>query len=124
MKTIIKAIFCFIGLSLMVTGCYYDDIAGFEGLPTNVSFKNDVDPIFSKNCVTSGCHDAIPSHDPSLVSENSYNSLIEGQYVNTTEPEKSTLYVALNSGMPPSGPLSVNDMKIILAWITEGAKNN
>lgn len=124
MKTIMKTIFSFLVFAITLSACYYDEVAGFEGLPTNVSFKNDVDPIFIKNCVTSGCHDAIPAHSPSLVTEKSYNALLQGQYININEPEKSNLYVELNSGMPPAGPLSVNEMKIILAWITEGAKNN
>lgn len=112
-------------LAGIISGCYYDEVAVFDELPQNVSLKNDVQPIFDANCNTSGCHDAIPAHDPSLVKANAYNALISGNYVNTLEPEKSKIYLEINSGsMPPSGPLKTNDQKIILAWITEGAQNN
>jgi hypothetical protein len=114
---------------LIITGlnaCYYDQIATFEGLPTNVSLKNDVQPIFNRDCNLSGCHDAIPSHAPSLTPENAYNALTTGGYVNTTAPESSVLYLSINGGGMPAGraPLSENDKKIILGWITDGAKNN
>ncbi len=124
MKTIIKTVFYFLAMATTLTACYYDEVAGFEGLPVGVSFKNDVNPILTQHCSLTGCHDATPAHAPSLVSENAYNSLIKGNYINIVEPEKSHLYVELNSGMPPSGPISVNEMKIILAWITEGAQEN
>ena len=124
MKTL-KIIIWMLAALLVVNGCYYDEIATFEGLPQNVSFKNDVQPVFNANCITSGCHDAVPGHNPSLVFENSYDAILSGNYVNVTEPNKSLLYLELSSGsMPPSGALSINDQKIILAWITEGAKEN
>ena len=110
----------------VLNACYYDEVATFEGLPTNVSLKNDVQPIFNRDCNMSGCHDAIPSHDPSLTPENAYNDLTTGGYVNTVDPVNSVLYLSVNGGGMPAGraPLSENDKKIILGWITEGAKNN
>ena len=82
--------------------------------------------IFNRDCSRSGGHDAIPSHDPSLVPENAYNELKNGGFINTNDPENSILYLSVNGGGMPAGraPLSENDKKIILAWITEGAKNN
>ena|SRR5688500_12058732 len=109
-----------------LNACYYDEVASFEGLPTNVSLKNDLQPIFDRDCSMSGCHDAIPSHDPSLVQEKAYQDLTSGGYVNTADPANSVLYLSVNGGGMPAGrpPLSENDKKLILAWITEGAKNN
>lgn len=73
----------------------------------------------------SGCHDADPPHLPSLVQENAYASLIQGGFVNTTVPAESSLYAVLAEGnMPPSGALSSRELKIILAWLNEGALNN
>ena len=113
-------------LATCLNACYYDEVATFEGLPTNVSLKNDVQPIFDRDCSMSGCHDAIPSHDPSLVQEKAYQELTSGGYVNTADPPNSVLYLSVNGGGMPAGrpPLSENDKKLILAWITEGAKNN
>jgi hypothetical protein len=115
-----------ISFAACLNACYYDTVGTIEGLPTNVSLKNDVQPIFDRNCNSSGCHDAKPSHEPSLTAENTYNSLISGGWVNITDPVNSGLYKAINGGGMPSGkpPLSDIDKKIILAWITEGAKNN
>lgn len=112
-------------VALSLNACYYDEEIVFQGLPTNVSLKNDVTPILEANCSITGCHDAAGSHTPSLTAENVYSSLINGNYVNVIEPEKSKIYVEMNEGgMPPSGKLGTNDLKIILGWITEGAQNN
>ena len=109
-----------------LNGCFYDKVATIQGVPTNVSLKNDVQPIFGRDCNMSGCHDGKPSHHPSLTPENAYTELTSGGYVNTTDPSKSVLYLSINGGGMPAGraPLSENDKKIILGWITDGAKNN
>ena len=106
-------------------GCYYDEEVSFDKVPTNVSFKNDVLPILTANCSKSGCHDAAPAHEPSLVAEKAYNALIQGNYVNTTVAEDSRIYRIIKlEEMPPSGPLSKNQQLMILGWITDGALNN
>lgn len=125
MKNKISVITSIILALVMLNGCYYDEVVTFQGLPQNVSLKNDVAPILTKNCSATGCHDAVPAHAPSLVQEKVYNALVNGNYVNTVEPEKSKLYQEIvTGGMPPSGALGINDQKIILGWITDGAKNN
>jgi hypothetical protein len=122
---ILKYIISMAMVSLVLYGCYYDKEIIFDGLPQNVSLKNDLVPIFTSNCTTSGCHDAIPSHAPSLVADNAYDALLGGGYVNVLDPEKSIIYQEIAAGnMPPSGALSVNDQKILLAWISEGANDN
>lgn len=114
-----------LAFAVALSGCYYDTVNEFVGLPENVGFKNDVMPIFETNCSMTGCHDAAGAHNPRLVYDNAYNDLISGQYINKAEPEKSRVYQEIaGNTMPPSGPLSINEKKIILAWITEGAKNN
>jgi hypothetical protein len=117
-----------IGLSFAfgLNACYYDKVATFQGVPTNVSLKNDVQPIFDRTCNMSGCHDNKPTHAPSLIAANTYNALISGGYVNTVDPANSILYLEVNGGGMPinAPPLSDNDKKLILGWITDGAKNN
>jgi len=125
MKRRIKYLAFILALVIALAGCYYDEVAVFEGLPKNASLKNDVQPILTQNCTATGCHDEARAHDPSLVSGNTYDALKDGNYLNTAIPAESKLYLEIASGnMPPSGPLTSNEMKIILAWITEGAKNN
>jgi hypothetical protein len=125
MKRII-VFFCITLSALTVISCYYDEVMGdSDELPQNVSFNRDVMAIFNKSCNMSGCHDAAPPHLPSLVQENAYTSLVQGGFVNTTVPAESTLYGVLVEGnMPPTGALSSREMKIILAWLNEGAINN
>ncbi|HEX8041705.1 MAG TPA: hypothetical protein VF490_21305 [Chryseosolibacter sp.] len=112
--------------SFVVAGCYYDEILDSgDALPQNVSFNRDVMAIFNKSCNMSGCHDQDPPHLPSLTQANAYNSLHQGGFINTTVPSESRLYGVLTEGiMPPSGTLSSRDMKIILAWLNDGALNN
>jgi hypothetical protein len=111
-----------------LTGCYYDEVATFDGLPTNVSLKNDVQPIFNRECALPGCHVSPipPGHNPDLASGNSHEALTTGGFINTLDPENSVLYLSITVGGMPAGraPLNENDKKIILGWITEGAKNN
>jgi len=89
-------------------------------LTTPVSFQNDILPIFSSNNCTS-CHGG--GLDPDLRASNAYNSLINGGYVNTTNPASSVLYTTLKSS-PHNTRCSVQDQNKILAWITQGALND
>ena len=126
MKKILTYLVVALLIATGLNACYYDEVATFEGVPTNVSLKNDVQPIFDRDCNMSGCHDAGPSHNPSFVKEKAYNDLTSGGYVNTADPENSVLYLSVNGGGMPAGraPLSENDKKLILGWITDGARNN
>jgi hypothetical protein len=84
-----------------------------------VSFSEDLIPIFTKNCA--GCHsDAI---NPDLRAENAYKSLTEGGYINTEDPENSELLTKLNSGSHQARATEVEKEKI-KAWIEQGAKND
>lgn len=116
-------------LSLVVmTGCYKDVLSPGQdpnAPPQDVSFSGDLQPIFTANCTSSGCHDDKPSHNPSLVTGKSYNAIIQGGYVNTAVPTNSILYNEVKSAnMPPSGALKQSDIQKILDWIRNGAPNN
>lgn len=110
------------------SGCYKDVISPGQdpnGPPQNVSFSGDLLPIFTANCATSGCHDAVPSHKPSLTAENAYNAITSGGFINTLVPTSSILYSEVKSGsMPPTGALKATDVQKILDWIRNEAPNN
>jgi hypothetical protein len=112
----------------LLAGCYKDVISpGSDpnGPPQFVSFSGDLIPIFNKSCNSSGCHDDIPSHKPSLVPDKAYSSIISGGFVNTAVPDQSILYVVVDIGsMPPTGALNANETQKILDWIRNGAPNN
>ncbi len=116
----------FVIVLLSLQGCYYDELPADNGtLPTNISFSNDVQRIFNVNCVS--CHNGgvIPLN---LTSGNSYNALINGDYVIPSNANGSILAQSLlgegQAIMPPSGSLSTSDINKVLQWINEGALNN
>jgi len=108
--------------------CYKDIISpGSDpnGPPQQVSFSGDIIPILNNNCNTSGCHDAVPTKNPSLVPEKAFASLMNGGYVNTIAPHTSAFYTMVKGGaMPPSGTVKQADIQKILDWIRNGAPNN
>jgi hypothetical protein len=111
-----------------LTGCYKDILSPGQdpsAPPQAVSFSGDLVPLFTANCATAGCHDAVPAHRPSLTSANAYNAILGGGFVNTTVPANSIIYGEMKSGsMPPSGALRATDIQKVLDWIRNGAPNN
>jgi hypothetical protein len=111
-----------------LSGCYKDVISPGQdpdGPPQQVSFSGDLLPIFTANCATSGCHDAVPAHKPSLTAENAYKAITSGGYINTLVPTSSLIYSEVKSGsMPPTGALKATDAQKILDWIRNEAPNN
>ncbi len=99
----------------------------------NVSFANDIQPIFEQNCVS--CHPSSGNLD--LTSGNSYANLVDvnasgyaGKLVIAGDSENSILYKKINgsgaygSNMPLGGSLSATQITVIKQWIDEGAKDN
>jgi hypothetical protein len=112
---------------VLVTGCYKNTVVVKDGgaeITRQVSFAGDIIPIFNKDCNTSGCHSA-GGIKPDLSAAAAYNSL--SNYVNTTDPKNSELYLWVTgkkgTPMPLSGPNKEYNA-LILAWITQGAVNN
>lgn len=110
-----------IGISF--SGCEYEFIE-FDDTPitTEVSFKNDIVPIFNASCGFSGCHaaGAIP---PELTSERAYQSLFSNNMVTANEPANSLLYTSIASGSMKKYS-TAEQTKLIRAWIEQGALNN
>ncbi len=126
-----------------LAGCadYGDDPTdGGSGGPVDpptetVSFANDVQPIFTTNCV--GCHGDGGNAGLDLRSGQSYTNLVQipstESSLNLVErdlPGQSWLYLKLtgqqNVGqvMPPSGSLDAAITDVVRIWIEEGALDN
>jgi hypothetical protein len=95
----------------------------------NVSYGQQVQPLFNQACALSGCHDD-GAHQSSL-SLTSYDKLMFGGtlVVIRGQPEQSMLVMRIEgtvgARMPsPQRPLNQNQITGIRAWIGEGAKNN
>jgi len=95
-------------------------------LNENVSFKNDLQPIFERRCAK--CHGGeFPSEGLNL---ESYEGLIlgsqNGQVIMAGDSNNSLLFEKIENGeMPKRGSdLTAEQIEIIRQWIDEGALNN
>jgi hypothetical protein len=93
-------------------------------ITTTVSFSKDIQPILTKSCAVSGCHSGSVAPNLSVAT-----ALQNGNYLNTTTPENSIVYLWLTGkkavAMPAgsaNNPSNIN--ALMLAWIKQGAKNN
>lgn len=112
---------------LYMAGCKYDEILP-PPPPDQVSFSNDIIPIFNQSCNTSGCHrGGSADFAPDLTAANAYNALGEGGFIDTITPENSLLYRWMNGQegvpMPPDGVNSFYNATV-LKWMEQGALDN
>lgn len=119
-----------IAAALAVGGCVYDEHDDNDGLDDNaledVSLSEDVQPIFTDNCVGAGCHGEgeVP---PALTEGLTYDELWEMEMVEPGDPQGSVLYERMTSAsrpMPPGGVLPDNQLAVVRAWIEQGAEDN
>lgn len=125
----IKIIIPFILFSTIIfNGCYYDEVIPKEDeeITGDISFSSDIIAIFNKDCNTSGCHNT-GGQKPDLSPTQAYLSLTNGDYINSGNPEESSLYQWMKGNratpMPVSGSVSEYNAKV-LAWIKQGVQNN
>jgi len=113
--------------------------------PENVSFANDIQPIFTVNCISLGCHiGPTPQQGMDLTSGESYahivgvasmelNSMLR---INPQNPSTSYLFQKVSGTHltvggtgdrmppPPRPALDDDEIELLRIWITEGAMNN
>lgn len=113
-----------IALMTILSGCEYEFIEPEVGPPPPdvVSFATDIMPIFNASCNMSGCH-AAGAFDPDLSPANAYSSLIDGDFINTTDPGSSLIYTSMATGTMESFS-TTSEANLVLAWIQKGALNN
>lgn len=126
-----KKIYGFLaGLTIvLLLGCYKDKTIVSEtgaDITRPVSFTGDIMTIFNNSCNSSGCHNT-GGKAPDLTTANAFNSLMNGGYINTEQPESSELFLKMTgkrgSPMPLSG-INKDYNALVLAWIKQGALNN
>lgn len=115
---------------ILINGCTKTTTVIKDNSPaitTTVSFSKDIVPILSKSCAVSGCHSGTVA--PNLSEANAYSTLSAGNFINTASPNSSEVYLWLTGkravAMPAgsaNNPSNIN--ALMLAWITQGAKNN
>jgi len=103
------------GLLLLFSACYFDKEEelypnDFGAIDTsNVTYSGKIAPIISSSCATSGCHPDFASYSNLKV------RVDNGNFANR---------VLVKKDMPPSGPLSANQLAQIQKWLNQGAPNN
>lgn len=122
--------FAFAGALLMTlfTACEYDYILTPPPPPITeeIKFSTNIIPIFNESCNMSGCH-TTGGWEPDLTAENAFAALqtsIDGvALVDTTNPSASLIYTTMATGKMKSYSTPQQAAEV-LAWITQGAKNN
>lgn len=127
MKRLFINIGLVIALAFGLTGCYKDVIkpelaVDPDGPPQQVSFSQELAPMFEANCAIAGCH-VSGAHKPYLKANESYNQITGGGFVNTNFPKLSILYTAVYGEMAQYLPSSAKKQKVY-DWIRNGAPNN
>lgn len=87
--------------------------------PQEVTFS-DIQEIFTNGCV--GCHDGVTAN-PVLEEGVAYDNLMNGEYIDTANPEQSSLYVKM-SDSGHSLYSTAGERNKVLKWIQDGAPNN
>jgi len=129
-KNILIGLIVVAQLILIVASCTKTTTVPIDNSPaitTTVSFSKDIQPILTKNCALSSCHGG--SVSPNLSSATAYTALENSNLINTTTPANSGVYLWLTGKEAATMPLGAannpsNVNALMLAWITQGAKNN
>ena len=119
-----KILYLFIAMFAMVTwqACEYDWLEPEPiDLPDEVSFADDILPIFQARCVN--CH-GVGGITPDLTAANAYADLFNENQIDLLVPENSILYTKMAAGGSMNQYTSQGDAALVLKWITDGAQNN
>lgn len=84
-----------------------------------IYFGEEILPLLQNNC--GSCHFA--GTEPDLESPDLYNNLINGNYLNLTDPENSTLFTLPDPGHADDY-LNAEQHVLIVKWIEQGALEN
>lgn len=110
-------------LVLALASCEYESVKPVEINPdTEISFKDDIIPIFNQSCNSSGCH-STGDFAPDLTPENAYEDLFATNQIDTVTPENSNLYESMTTGSMKTYS-TAEATATILQWIEQGANNN
>ena len=131
MSNKIKRIGWFLALALFfaMSGCTKTTTVIIDNSPEvtgTVLFAKDIVPILTKSCVGSGCHSG--SVAPNLTEASAFNTLVNGNFINTATPANSEVYLWLTGkrsvAMPVGSANNPSNLNaLMLAWIKQGAKN-
>ena len=98
--------------------------------PDSVYFNTQVLPLLISNCAQPDCHDAITHEEGIRLYD--YEHIMASDVVEPGDPWDSEMIEMITEDdsddvMPPpdaGGPLSAEEINILVTWIAQGAKNN
>lgn len=123
-KSQIKIFLALIAIAAIISSCEYEWVEpATVSIPDNVSFANDIIPVFDAGCNVGVCHGAggIP---PDLTASNAYDDLIATNMINTSDPASSILYTKMAPGGSMAMYSTPSSTALVLRWIEQGAENN
>jgi len=116
---------------LLMSGCVYNFILPEDVIDPEdpdapeISFTQDIVPIFTNNNNCSSCHDT-GGQMPDLTVANAYASLNSSRYINSSTPEESKIYTWTHPDTDTHKQKEYTEAQAakVLTWIIQGAKNN
>ena len=101
---------------LLLSNCKKEEnINNVDCSMVNSSYSANIKPIINANCISSGCHNA-NSTNGDFTTYNGLKAKADNGSLNNR--------VVQQKNMPPSQPLSLDDLEKIKCWINSGAPNN
>lgn len=90
----------------------------------SVCFNTEIQPLFNSSCAYAGCHDAITQADGYQFTNytNIRNQIVPFQ-VNSGKIMRAIKETDPNKRMPPSAPLTSNQIAMLEKWVNQGALN-
>jgi len=122
MKRIFNLVLAGMFFIILFNGCekkYIDLTPPETASNDSISFSKDIVPIFNSKCV--GCH-GTGGQTPILVASVAYQNLTTGNFVNTSNPAASLMYVEITAAQ--MGNCTQAETDKILTWIQNGSPNN
>jgi uncharacterized membrane protein len=121
MRSIIITVTFFIGITLTLSGCYYDkenllypgSASGCTGI--NAKFSIDIMPIMQNKCATAGCHNA---------SSSAGGTVLENFTQISAAAARINQRCVVDKTMPPGSPLTPAEISTLKCWIDSGTPNN
>jgi hypothetical protein len=111
-----KAFILPICLALLIISCNKEEtLETVDCSKLNSSFSSNIKPIIIANCTATGCHNSNSSNGDLTTYAGIKKMSDNGTLTNR---------VLVQQNMPPTGPLPLNNLKLIKCWINSNAPDN
>lgn len=129
----IKYFIPIIVIAFLFSACKYDFIIPEQVIVVDpddpnaeeIKFSEHVLPIFTNNNNCTSCHKT-GGQAPDLTAGNAFSAINNTKYINKTAPAASKIYEHVRPGSSTHTQKKYTEAEaaLVLAWISQGAKNN